>query len=449
MNSGQPALLTSGNPAKRIIVFALPILAGDFLHLFYTMTDAFIVGRWLGINGFAAIGAGASLIQFMFSFAIGLTGGFVVITTQRVGEGSEAGIRRSTAAGLLLSLAASVILTAVILPLVPQILLAMKTPPEIIGESAGYVSITTAGISVFVFYFLLSGFIHAGGNSFTPFLFLLIATACNIALDIFFIVVFSWGIRGVAAATLISEFIALTLCVIFLFRKFRRFLPGPDDWREGRKEIGAHLSLGIAMSLQRCIVEAGNILVQTAINTMGAVSIAAVSAAQRIRGLNMMPVFALSRAVTTYTAQNFGAQKTDRVNKGIFQACLISLGLGVFMAVLNRFTGTPIVSLFLGDNPQAVALARQYILFTGYTVFILGIMLVFRSALQGLGMKTAPILCGVMETVMSIIAAFVLIPRLGFTGVCLVNPLSWLASGIPLYIAFVFFRKKIIVKTTV
>jgi Na+-driven multidrug efflux pump len=165
-------------------------------------------------------------------------------------------------------------------------------------------------------------------------------------------------------------------------------------------------------------------------------TIAAVSAAQRVRGLNMLPLFAVSTAITTYTAQNFGARKMDRVYKGLFQACLISLGLGVFMATLNQFTGGPLVSLFLKDNTEAIPLAKQHILFTGYTVFILGIMLNFRSVLQGLGKKSAPLLCGVMETVMSILAAFVLIPRLGFIGVCLVNPLSWLASGIPLYIAF-------------
>jgi len=255
-------------------------------------------------------------------------------------------------------------------------------------------------------------------------------------------VVFSWGIRGAAAATVFSELISAILIFRFLIRRFPHFLPKRQDWLAGRRDYGIHLSLGIAMGLQQSIVEIGNILVQAAINGLGALTIAAVSAAQRVRGLNMMPLFTVSRAMTTYTAQNYGAGKMDRVYKGIFQACLISLGLGVFMAILNQFTGASIVALFLKDNPEAVALAQRYILYTGYTVFILGIMLVFRSSLQGLGMRRAPILCGIMETVMSILAAFILIPRLGFTGVCLVNPLSWLASGIPLYIAFGIFRKK-------
>jgi len=443
METKQPALLTTGSPAKRIIFFAIPLLAGDFLHTFYMMADAFIVGRWLGINGLASVGAGASLIQFIFSFVIGMTAGFVVITTQRVGEGNEEGIRRSVAAGLMLCVLLTILIMSVLLPLIPHILTAMRTPAEIINYSAAYVTITTSGIAIFIFYFMVSGFIHAGGNSFTPFLFMIIANFCNIALDILFIVVFSWGIRGIAAATLISETIAFTLCATYLFRHYRHFLPKKQDWRSGWSEAGLHLSLGIAMALQRSIVEVGNLLVQAAMNTLGAMTIAAVSAAQRIRGLNMLPAFSISRAVTTFTAQNYGAKKMDRVYKGLFQACIISIGIGIFMAVLNQFTGRPIVSLFLRDSPEAIALAHQYILFTGYTVFILGIMLVFRSALQGLGMKTAPILCGVMETVMSILAAFILIPRLGFISVCLVNPLSWFASGIPLYSAFASLKKKL------
>ena len=441
-------LLTDGSPAKRIVIFALPILGGELLHTLYTMIDAFILGRWLGINGLAAVGAGATLVQFIFSFIIGMTSGFAIVTTQRVGAGNGDGIRRSVASGIMLSLAVSAILMIFILPFCRNILTAMRTPAEILDNSVSYTTLYFSGIFVFMFSSMFTGFIHAGGDSFRPMIFQIAATVCKMVFSILFIVVLSMGVRGAAAASILADLLVAVLAAVFLLKKFPHFIPGRQDWCVGWKEIGAHLSLGIAMTLQRCIVEVGNLLVQTAMNTMGAMTIAAVSAAQRIRGLNMMPLFTLSRAVTVYTAQNYGAKKIDRVYRGLFQACLIALGLGVFMATLNQFTGRPLVSLFLVNSAEAVSLAHQYILFTGYTVFILGIMLVFRSALQGLGMKTAPILCGVMETVMSILAAFVLIPRLGFLGVCLVNPLSWLASGIPLYIAFGLLKRKLDKKLT-
>jgi putative MATE family efflux protein len=435
-------LLTSGNPARRIVVFALPLLVGDFLYVFYTMTDAFIVGRWLGINGLAAVGASYSIIGFVFGFIYGLTDGFAVITAQRVGAGDAEGIRRSVAAGLSLCLFTSIFITVLLLPFCRVFLSLMHTPIEIMDDAYGYVFITLAGSFIGIFSNMLAGIIRAGGDSFTPTVFFLVGIVSNIFLDILCVVVFHWGVRGAAAASVFSQFISCVLFLLFRIRRFSRFFPQRQDWLAGRRDFGVHLSLGISMGLLHSIVEAGNILVQAAVNGLGALTIAAVSAAQRVRGLNMMPLFALSRAMTTYTAQNYGAGKMDRVYKGIFQACLISLGLGVFMATMNQFTGAPIAALFLKDSPEAVALAHRFILYTGYTVFILGIMLVFRSSLQGLGMRRAPLLCGIMETVMSILAAFVLIPRLGFTGVCLVNPLSWLASGIPLYIAFGVLKKR-------
>jgi putative MATE family efflux protein len=437
-------LLTSGNPARRIVVFALPLLVGDFLYVFYTMTDAFIVGRWLGINGLAAVGACYSIIGCVFSLIYGLTGGFAVITAQRVGAGDAEGIRRSVAAGLTLSLFISVIITVLLLPFCRTLLLLTHTPVEIMDDAYGYILITFSGSFIVVFSSMLAGIIRAGGDSFTPTVFFVVGIVSNIFLDILCVVVFHWGVPGAAIASVFSQFVSGVFLLFFMIRRFSRFIPQRQDWFAGRRDFGVHLSLGMAMGLQQSIVEVGNILVQAAVNGLGALTIAAVSAAQRVRGLNMMPLFAVSRAMTTYTAQNYGAGKMDRVNKGIFQACLISLGLGVFMATVNQFTGAPIAALFLKDSPEAVALAHRFILYTGYTVFILGIMLVFRSSLQGLGMRRAPIICGVMETAMSILAAFVLIPRLGFTGVCLVNPLSWLASGIPLYIAFGLWKRALI-----
>ncbi|MCL2243807.1 MAG: MATE family efflux transporter [Treponema sp.] len=443
MSESNSAVLTTGNPAKRIIAFSLPLLAMELLNISYTMVDAFVVGRWVGINGLAAVGASYNLICFVWGFIFGLTGGFAVILTQRIGAGDEQGIKRSAAAGIFLSLIVSVISVIILLPLTPIILTLINTPPEIMKDTSYYAMITISGSIVFMLSNMFASIIYAAGDSVNPLVFFTAGTVCNIIFDILFVAVFSWGIPGAAAATVLSQLIAAILTLIFLLKRFRSVLPSRKDWKIEWKEIKIHLSLGITMGLQRCIVEFGNILIQAAINSLGAVTIAAVSAAQRIRGLNMMPLFALSRAMTTYTAQNYGAGKMDRVYKGLFQSCLVALGLGVFMAVLNQFTGRPIVSLFLTDNSEALSLATRYILITGYSVFLLGVMLVFRSVLQGLGKKSAPIICSVMETAMSILAAFVLIPLLGFLGVCLVNPLSWLASGIPLYIAFGVLRKKL------
>jgi putative MATE family efflux protein len=315
----------------------------------------------------------------------------------------------------------------------------MNTPPEILNDATLYFRIILSGISITLLYNMAANIIRAAGDSFSPLVFLIISTFLHVILVILLVAVFHFGIAGAAAATVFSELVSAVLAIVFLKRRYSHLLPGKGQWKLTWGESKTHLSLGIAMGLQQSIVEVGNILVQTAMNSFGTLTIAAVSAAQRIRALNMMPFFAIARSITTYTAQNYGARKIDRVYKGMRQACMVCLGLGVFMAIINQFFGRLMVSLFIKDNAEALEMGRQYLLYIGYTVSILGIMMVFRSSLQGLGKPFAPILCGVMETLMSILAAFVLIPQLGFTGLCLVNPLSWLASGIPLYIAFGLF----------
>jgi Na+-driven multidrug efflux pump len=186
----------------------------------------------------------------------------------------------------------------------------------------------------------------------------------------------------------------------------------------------------------------GNILVQGAMNGLGAMSIAAVAAGQRIRQLNMLPLFALSMAIATYTAQNYGAARIKRIYQGIRHACFISLMFSAVMFLVNFLFGPRLAGLFLKDAPEVVALSAQYLRYIGATLSFLALMLIFRSALQAFGKRIAPTICSVLETVMSVATAFVFIPLWGFTGVCLANPLSWIASGIPLYIAFALFVRE-------
>ena len=224
-------LLTSGNPAKRIIMFALPLLAGEIFQIFYTMADAFVVGRWVGINGLAAVGATYNMICFVWGFIFGLTGGFAVITSQRVGKGDEEGIRRSVATGLFLCLLSSIILTILLIPISPRILSFMNTPQEIMRDASSYVLIIFSGTVFFMFCNMLTSIVYAGGDSFHPLIFFLIGTLSNIILNILFVAVFSWGIPGAAAATVISQIIAGMLTLIFILRRFRSFLPRKEDWR--------------------------------------------------------------------------------------------------------------------------------------------------------------------------------------------------------------------------
>lgn len=414
-------------------------MAGDVLQLLYNVADTFIVGRTLGIGALAAVSCGFGLIALVFGFSIGLTNGFAIIMAQRYGAGDWEGLRRSVAVSLLLCLVFGAVFTLVLAPLSRNILGWMRTPDEIIDEAVSYIFVILCGIGVTIAYNMLSSILLALGDSKSPLYFLLISSLANIILTWFFIRRLNGGVAGAAVATVLSQLLSCLLCLRFIIKKYTGVFPSKWHWKPGRGDISAHLGLGISMGLQQSIVEAGNILVQTALNGMGVLTIAAVSVAQRVRQMNMLPLFGVSRAITTYTAQNAGAGNVQRIYRGTGYAVLISLVISGIMMLINLFFGGSITALFLADEDAALRLARIYLIYVGLTLFLLALMLIFRSVLQGLGKRRAPTLCSVTEMVMSVFAAFFLIPRLGFTGVCLANPLSWFASGIPVYISFALF----------
>jgi putative MATE family efflux protein len=444
--------MTSGAPAKALVLFTLPIIAGDFFRLFYSMADALIVGQTLGVASLAAIGCTTPLLSFVYGFGIGLTAGFSIILAQRFGASGTTGsadrdaLRLSFSLGFLLSAAAALLLIVLLLPLVGPILTLLDTPAEIKDRAAVYMNIIIAGMGIAMIDFFLSNGIRALGNSRTPLYFQIAASLVNIVLDYVFILMFRWGVAGAAVATVIANLCMVLCCGVYISRRHRELLPSRALFRgfgaKCRGELAALLPLGLSMAVQRSIVEVGNILVQGAMNGLGVLSIAAVAAGQRIRQLNMLPLFALSMSVSVYTAQNYGAGKIRRIYAGIRQACLVSLGFCALMALVNFSWGRQLSRLFLKNAPEAVSLSFRYIRFIGAALSFLGLMLIFRSVLQALGKNISPTLCSVLETAMSIVTAFLLVPGLGFTGICLANPLSWIASGIPLYIAFALFVRK-------
>ncbi|MDR0637033.1 MAG: MATE family efflux transporter [Treponema sp.] len=439
----KPQPMTSGSPAKQLVLFTLPLLISEISHLFYSMADAIIVGQILGVNSLAAVGCTAVISSFVFGFVFGLTNGFTIALAQRFGAEDKIGVQRSFASGLLLALSFALVIMAVFIPLLHSALRLMRTPPNIFDEAYQYISIIFYGLCITAISSMFSNTLYALGNSKLPLYIHIISSLINICLDYFFILVFGWGVAGAALATILAQLVSIILFAAFIFTKYPALFSCKRNdwllWRMPKGEIRAHLKLGIAMGLQRSIVELGNILMQAAMNGLGALAIASISAAQRIRQLNMLPLFTIGAALATYTAQNYGARKIARIYQGIRHACLISLSFSVIMGIVNFLWGDSLASLFIKDAPEALDMAQLYLKYIGATVFLLGIMLIFRNVMQGIGRSASPILCSVLETVMSVVTAFLLIPRMGFTGVCLANPLSWLASGIPLYIAFVMF----------
>ncbi|MDR0910064.1 MAG: MATE family efflux transporter [Spirochaetaceae bacterium] len=446
--------MLSGSPLSNIVRYSILIFFAEFFQAFYNIADTFIVGRFLGMEALAAVGSTRSLYVFVFGFAIGLCNGTTIILAQRFGENFcviNEGVRKSAATCLFIITVFAILLTIILSPLIKPVLTLMNTPLEIYTMAVDYVSIIFYFMCVTFFANILNSFLYAIGNSRVPFIILIISSLLNIILDILFISIFKMGVKGAASATVIAQAVNLLLVFVYIYKRHRELLPFsfahsvPSVFSVVylKEELKAHLPLGLTMALQQSIIEAGNILVQAATNVLGTVAVAAVATAQRIRQVNLMPFFSLMRGVTTFTAQNYGAGQLTRVRQGMKAACVLGIAMALIMGAANFIWGEAASSLFIagaGSSTdvvafntarEAVRLSGLYLRYVGASLFILAIMLNFRGATQGLGKKMAPTLCSIMETAMSILTAFILIPAFGYECAAMANPLSWLASAVP------------------
>lgn len=436
--------ITTGNPAKLIIFFTIPLLIGNLFQQFYSIADTLIVGRILGVNALAAVGCTGSIMFLIIGFAQGLTSGFSIITAQRFGAGDEQGVRHSYVASIILSLIITVVLTIISVTLARPILKIMHTPPEIIEDAYNFIIVIYWGIIVSMLFNLFSNVIRALGDSRTPLIFLVVASILNIILDFIFILKFSMGVAGAAWATTISQAVSAILCLIYIMRKMPILKLHKNDWHLTKEIIWEHLRVGVPMGFQASIIAIGAIILQFALNNLGEVSVAAYTAAQKIDILAIQPMMSFGITMSTYVAQNYGANAIQRIRIGIKQCSIMSVGFSIIVGAVNILAGGWMIRLFVGDGqPQVVSLAQIYLNINGAMYFMLALLFIYRYSLQGLGQSFAPTLAGVMELFMRTFAAIILSKHLDFIGVCLANPLAWIGSCIPLGIAYYITIKKL------
>jgi len=425
--------LTKGNPTKLILLFTLPILLGNLFQQFYSMADTFIVSQTLGVESFAAVGSTGSITALIIGLAIGLTAGLAVITSQRFGQKDEAGIRKNLAASVIISAGASIFLTVISVLFARHILVFMQTPAELIDEAYAYVVVMFAGIGITVMFNLLSNVLRAIGDSKTPLLFLAVTSVLNIVLDYFFILALNTGVEGAAYATIISQLIASLLCLVYIWKKIPLLRIKKEDWKVSAAEIKEHLSIGLPMGFQSSIIAVGALAIQITLNRLGATAVAATAASNKINSFATMPMQSFGITMATYTAQNFGANKIDRIWVGVNKVIKIVLSYSAVMAVVLILFGSTFSKIFVGDaNPEVLELVDTYFLTNATFYFLLGLLFVYRYTLQGFGKSTAPTAAGLMELVGRVVAAAALSHSFGFAGVSIAGPLAWFGALIPL-----------------
>ena len=436
--------LTEGDPARLILFFTLPLIAGNIFQQMYAFVDTLIVGRILGVEALAAVGCTGSLMFLMLGFVMGVTSGFSIYTGQRFGARDRRGVRQSAACCAVLSLAVSVILTALGVPLCRTFLVWMQTPPEIMEGAYSFISIVYGGIIMFVFLQMQTNILRALGDSRTPTIIMAATLVINIALEPLAILVLGWGIPGAALATIASQLAGNIICLIYIVRKVPILHTRRKDWILSRKIVFGHLRIGLPMGFQASIIAIGAVMLQSALNQLGSDAVAAYAASQKVDAIAMMPMMSFGMAMAAYTAQNYGARRFSRIAEGVKKCVLMSGSFSLIAGAFTILAGPAIMRLFVGEGQQHIVdLGETYFIVNGTCYLILALLFIFRFTLQGLGQSLVPTIAGIMELIMRVGAALWLVAPLGFVGACLANPMAWLGSCVPLSIAFFMTRRQL------
>lgn len=436
--------MTTGNPVKLILAFSVPLLIGNIFQQFYNMVDAIIVGRFIGVEALASIGATGSVTFLIYGFIMGLSGGFTILISQKFGANDEDGVKKAVASAIFLSIIITVVGTILSLLTARPLLELMNTPSNIIEDSLSYLNIIYIGLFATVLYNLLSGILRALGDSKTPLYFLIVASLLNVALDLLFVITFNMGVAGAALATIISQFFSGALCLIYISKRFPILRLNKNHLLNIDFSIAkAQIKIGLPMALQFSITAIGTIILQTSLNGLGSNAVAAFTAASKVEQLVMQPLVSFGVTMATYCGQNLGANRFDRIKEGVKKATIISISISVVSGIIVTIFGGAFTNLFL-DSPDPEVLNLSVTFLKTVSIFFvpLGLIFLYRNTLQGIGESFIPMVAGGLELVARTIVAFTLPAIIGFKGICYAGPLAWIFAAVPLVITYIIKSKK-------
>ncbi len=435
--------MTKGSPSKLIARFIIPIIIGNIFQQLYNMADTIIVGRFVGVDALAAVGATGSLVFLILGFTQGLTTGFTVMTAQKFGAGDKEGMKKSIGSAVILSVLVTVIMTAVSMAGMDTLLGWMNTPEDIFAMSRQYIMVICAGICCNVLYNLQASILRAIGNSVVPLVLLFISSVVNIVLDYVLIVYAHMGVGGAAAATVVSQGLSGVLCLIYIIKAVPALHVGREHFGLEGQCVRNQLSVGIPMALQFSITAVGTILVQAALNLLGTMAVAAYSVSCKVEQLVTQPFAAMGVTMATYCAQNRGVNDLNRIQKGVKCANLMSAVYAVVIYGVIYAALPYIIPLFASEDILIITeYGKIYIGVCGAFFIPLGMIFIFRNALQGCGFGFMPMMGGVVELASRCVLAFIAARMMSYIGVCFANVSAWFTAGVFLWLAYHVLMKK-------
>ncbi len=425
--------MTQGKPAALIMSFSFPLIIANLGQQLYMIVDSIIVGKGVGIEALAAVGATDWSYWLALWVVQSFTQGFSIPISQYFGEGSKNKVRQAITASIRLCLIIGAVMTILCLLIARPLLTLLQTPGNIFESAALYLLFMYGGILIITAYNMSAAILRALGDSRTPMLSIIVAAITNIVLDLLFVMRFHWGVSGAAAATVIAQFFAFLCCFLVLRRmEFCQF--SREDWQLHTGIVKKLCRLGIPYAFQHMLIAIGGMILQSAINLQGVVFVAGFTATNKIFGLLESSAISIGHSVTTYMAQNYGAGQYNRIRQGLKSSLAFAVSLSILISAGMILSGRVLLSLFIDQTdpaaPEVLQVAYHYLFVVSCFLVFLYLLYIFRSTLLGLGKPFASLVSGVMEFIGRVSTARLFIHLWGANVVFYAEPAAWIAATV-------------------
>lgn len=436
--------MTQGKPMKQILVFMLPVLLGNLFQQLYNVMDIIIVGQFLGVDALASVGMTGSIVFLVVGWVTGLTTGFGLLIAQAFGAKDDVSVRHYTAMSAYICGGFAVVMTTGLLLGNDIILRLLNTPDNIYSDTRSYITAIYAALTVTILYNMLAAASRALGDSKTPLYFLMFSSVLNIGLDLLFVGVLPFGVAGAGYATFLAQAVSAILCFLYVYKKYPVLHFSREEARWNWLTFRKLMSMGLPMGLQFSITAIGTMIVQSSLNLLGSTYIAAYTAAMKLQNIILQVSVALGAALSNFVGQNYGAGNLKRVKQGVRAGFIITSSYNAVAMVVGYFIAPYLVVIFADDpTGELVAIAGQLFHISARFYIPLGLIFVYRNALQGMGNGFVPMMGGVFELIARALVVFTLFKQLQFLAIIYSDPIAWLSALIPLVPYYYWYMKKI------
>ena len=420
--------MTSGNPTQLILGFAVPLLLGNIFQQLYNMVDSIIVGRGIGVDALAAVGATGSINFLVLGFVIGLTTGFSILISQYYGANDLDEMKRSVTMSVYLSIGATILITTISVLGARPLLEVMNTPANILEDALTYIIIIFWGIGATIAFNLFSAMLRALGDSRTPLYAMIVSSLVNIGLDLYFVISLGMGVAGAAYATVIAQILSCFFC-FFRILGIKDLHLKKQHWSFHPELLLRLFKLGVPVAFMNSVTAIGVMVLQFVVNGFGSIYVAAYSTANKIMNLVEQPGVTFGLAMATYAGQNLGAGQYERIKLGLNKTIQISTGVNIVLALIMLLFGKQILALMVsGSEVEVIQIAYQYIIICVLALWVLGLLFIYRSSLQGMGDTVIPMVSGAVEFITRIVIAVTLPGIIAFHSIGVAEISAWITS---------------------